>query len=290
MAWGGALDGCAAPRSLALVHPALDVGQRPVIAHRGNRAHAPENTMEAFRQAVALGADALELDVHVSADGVPVVHHDATLDRTTDGTGPLAGRTLAELRKLDAGARWTGDGGRSHPYRGREIGVPTLAEVLDGFPTTPLVVEIKTPAAAPAVLAALERHGARARVVVDAFDPASLAPLRGRGIALGASRAGVVRLLGAALAGEIGAVPYQAVFVPPAFHGIPLPVRRFARLLRPHGVPVHVWTVNHEDVAAALWRDGICGIVTDDPATLLALRTRGAGRPPSPAEPARRER
>lgn len=228
--------------------------------------------MEAFAQAVALGADALEFDVHVTADGVAVVHHDATLDRTTDGSGPLAARTLAEIRALDAGARWTGDGGLRFPYRGRAIRVPTLAEVLDGFRTTPLVLEIKTPAAARAVLAALRHHAAIGRVVVDAFDPRSLMPLRGSGVALGASRSGVARLLAAAAVGQVRAVPYQALFVPPSFRGVPLPVRRFARMLRPLGVPVHVWTVNATEDAQELWRAGVCGIVTDDPGRMCVAR------------------
>src|SRR3990167_4313755 len=94
----------------------LDPTQRLVIAHRGNSMHAPEDTLESLRQGMALGADGLEFDVRLSADGVPVVIHDPTLDRTTDGSGPVAACTLAELRALDAGYRFTRDGGRTYPY------------------------------------------------------------------------------------------------------------------------------------------------------------------------------
>jgi glycerophosphoryl diester phosphodiesterase len=260
---------CRVPSS----HPILDAGRRSVVAHRGNRAHAPENTLEAFAQAVALGVDALEFDLHVTADGVPVVHHDATLERTTAGSGPLAARTLAELQALDAGARWTGDAGRSYPYRERGIRVPTLAELLETFPDVPLLIEIKTPTASAAVRATLERHGAAARAVVDAFDGAALAPFRGSAIAIGSSRGDVARLLATTTAGmRPRAVPYRAVCVPLGYYGMPLPVARFAAALRPLGVPVHVWTVNDVAVATALWRAGIAGIISDDPGAMLRAR------------------
>ena len=255
-------------------HPILDATRRSVVAHRGNRAHAPENTLESFAQAVALGADALEFDVHVTADGIPVVHHDATLDRTTSGTGALAARTLAELQALDAGARWTGDAGRSYPYRERGIRVPTLAELLATFPDVPLLIEIKTPAASAAVRATLERHGAEARTVVDAFDAAALVPFRDSAIAVGSSRGDVARLLATTTLGlRPRAVPYRAVCVPLGYYGLPLPVVRFAAALRPLGVPVHVWTVNDIAVARQLWRSGIAGIITDDPGAMLRART-----------------
>lgn len=93
-----------------------------IIAHRGAPNHAPENTLAAFDRALALGFNHVELDAQLSADGVPVVFHDETLDRTTDGAGPLAARTLAELKRLDAGA-WYGA-----VFRGERI--PTLEEVL----------------------------------------------------------------------------------------------------------------------------------------------------------------
>jgi glycerophosphoryl diester phosphodiesterase len=255
------------------VHPILDTSRRSVVGHRGNRAHAPENTLESFAQAVVLGVDALEFDVHLSADGVPVVHHDRTLDRTTSGTGPIAARTVAELQALDAGMHWTADDGRSHPYRDRGIRVPTLAELLDAFADVPLLIEIKTPAASLAVRRVLERHGATPRAVVDAFEAAALVPFRASSIAIGSARGDVARLLATTLTGRRPrAVAYRAVCVPLAYRGLPLPVTRFASALRPLGVPVHVWTVNDVRVAMALWRAGIAGIITDDPGAMLQAR------------------
>src|SRR5918912_1660156 len=106
----------------------------PNLAHRGASALAPENTIEAFRLALEAGAGGLELDVHMTRDGHVAVIHDATVDRTTSGTGSVSAMTLEELRSLDAGHNFSSDGGLTHPYRGRDVRVPTLEEVLERFP------------------------------------------------------------------------------------------------------------------------------------------------------------
>src|SRR3954468_24458086 len=97
-----------------------------VFAHRGGCSLGPENTIAAFDLGMAAGADGLELDVHLSSDGVVVVHHDETLDRTTDGTGVLARLTAAELARVDAGCRFVADG--AHPFRHQGVGIPTLSD------------------------------------------------------------------------------------------------------------------------------------------------------------------
>ncbi len=104
------------------------------FAHRGAAARAPENTLEAFRLAVEAGAGGLELDVHLTRDGEVVVIHDATVDRVTDGSGAVAGMTLEEVRRLDAGNSFSPDGGQTFPYRGRGVRISTLAEVYEEFP------------------------------------------------------------------------------------------------------------------------------------------------------------
>lgn len=245
----------------------LDPDARPVVGHRGAAAHAPENTLVSFARALDDGADALELDVRVTADGVPVVHHDAVLERTTDGRGAVGAHTLAELRRLDAGARFTRDGGRTHPYRGTGVVVPTLAEVLTTFPATSLIVEIKTASASAAVRALLERHGAERRCVVASFVAAALDPFRGTAFALGATQRDVARLLAATLRGaRLGAAPaYQVASVPRRWRRLPLPIAGFVRLLRPWGRTVHVWTVDDPAVAAVLWRGGVQGVISNDP-------------------------
>ena len=130
-----------------------------VVAHRGFSAQAPENTIEAFRLGVEAGADAVELDVHLTADGQLAVIHDETLDRTTDRTGPIAELTMDAIREADAGARFSRPDDAGLPFAGRGLRVPTLPEVLAWLPDgIGLVVEIKAPAAADAVVEAVQNH------------------------------------------------------------------------------------------------------------------------------------
>lgn len=141
-----------------------------VWAHRGASALAPENTLAAFRAAEAAGADGLELDVHLSRDGVPVVLHDDTLERTSDGRGPVAELTLEELQRLDAGSWFSPD------FSGEKI--PTLQEVLRwGGNRLRFNVEIKDSAAAQAVLD-LSRSYPQASIVLSSFDHDVLSRLR----------------------------------------------------------------------------------------------------------------
>ncbi len=151
-----------------------------VVAHRGASAVAPENTMEAFRRAVEAGADAIELDVHLTADGELAVMHDPTLDRTTDRTTTVATATMTDIREADAG--WAFPGSESdYPFRGAGLTVPTLAEVLDWLPAgVGLAIEIKPETAADAVVAALAGAPARAagEVTVMSFQEAAIERVR----------------------------------------------------------------------------------------------------------------
>lgn len=252
----------------------LDAIARPVIGHRGNRAHAPENTIESFAQAVAAGADAIEFDVHLSADGIPVVHHDKTLARTTDGAGEIARLTFAELRKVDAGARFSNDNGKTFPYRGRGHRIPAFQEVLEAFPSIPVLIEIKAPRASTEVKRIIEQLGSTGRVVVDSFRPEALRVFKGSGIATGASRNGIARILRESLGGRsAGSVDFQVLCTPLSYYGMPLPVKRFPRAAARHDVRVHVWTVNDTRVARRLWMAGVNGIISDDPAAMLKLRS-----------------
>lgn len=251
----------------------LESGARPVIGHRGNRAYAPENTIESFAQAVSLGADAIEFDVRMSADGIPVVHHDPTVNRTTDGSGEVARMTFAQLRTLDAGARYTSDGGKSFPYRGKGHRIPSLDEVLDAFPSTAVLIEIKTALAATGVRTSLEAHGAEGRSLVDAMDIRAVRVFAGSSIAAGAARAEVTRLMAEVLLDRpVTPFDYRALCVPLNYYGLPLPVKRFAQVAPSHGCRVHVWTINDPAVAKNLWSAGVNGIISDDPAIMLKAR------------------
>lgn len=253
----------------------LDAAARPVIGHRGNRAFAPENTIESFAQAVTLGADAIEFDVRISADGVAVVHHDPTVERTTDGRGEVERLTFDELRKLDAGAKFSLDGGRTFPYRGMGHRIPSLDEVIEAFPTTPLLIEIKAPLAATAVRAAIEKHNAEGRCVVDSFSRDALRLFEGSPIAYGASSAGAAQLMREIVLGSsVTPIHYKVLCVPLSYYGLPLPIRRFAKVAPKYDCRVHVWTINSRRVARDLWEAGVNGIITDDPAKMLKERNR----------------
>ena len=262
----------------------LDPRARPVIGHRGNRAHAPENTLESLQQAVAVGVDAVEFDLRVSRDGSLVVMHDETLERTTDGSGPVALSSLAELRRLDAGARFTSDGGNTFPWRGRGVRVPTFDEIIESLPRElPCIIELKTAAATELVRAAVRRHGIARRIIVAGFDPAATRPLRGAGFALGACTPEVARLVPPALLRRrVAPQVFEALCIPPRWHGIPVPIAALARALRESGTVIHVWTVNDAAHALRLWRDGVQGILSDDPRSILAARTSAGPAPLGP--------
>jgi len=255
------------------MNPLIELDRRLVIAHRGNAKHAPENTLEAFDQAIALGVDALELDVHVTRDDVPVVIHDPTLARIGGRPHAVAALTAAELRDVDAGAMFTRDDGASFPYRGRGLTIPTFAEVVARYRETPLLVEVKVPEAAGAVARVLDEAGAAPRTVVASMLDAAVTPFRGGALATGASGNDVVRLLWRAFVRSGPTrLPYRALCIPRWYYGIPLPVVGLARAGRRAGAVTHVWTIDDPRVAKRLWGAGIQGIVTNDPDTMLRAR------------------
>ena len=258
-----------------MTHPLLDPTALPIIGHRGNAARAPENTIESFRQAVDLGVDALELDVHLSGDEHVVVIHDPTLDRTTDQSGRVDRLSLSEIQRADAGARFTRDGGQTRPYRGKGVTVPGLEEVLGRFPATPLLIEIKAEAASRATRDLIERHSAQERCIVASFDEKAMVAFRGSGISQGASRGDTARLFWRALMRVSPArVDFNVLCMPPSHRGLPLPVGGYASILAPLGVPVHVWTIDDPLAAERLRRRGVRGIISNDPGVMRELRRR----------------
>src|SRR5687768_6511151 len=147
-------------------HPVLEGGPL-LIAHRGGGGLAPENTMTAFRSSFELwNPDMFEFDVQATADGHCVVFHDPTVNRTTNGMGRLDQLTLAQLQSLDAGYRFTPDGGVTYPFRGKGARVPLFEEVLTAFPTMRLTVELKAAAAQKPLFEIIERENAAHRIIM----------------------------------------------------------------------------------------------------------------------------
>jgi glycerophosphoryl diester phosphodiesterase len=249
-----------------------DPAARIVIGHRGAAAHFPENTAASFDHAVSLGVDAIEFDLRVSRDGVVVVIHDPTVDRTTNGNGAVAELTLAELKELDAGARFTPDG-RTFPWRGRGLQILTFDELLARYQSIPLLIEVKVAAAANGARRAIENHQSAERVLMDSMALEALVPFRGTSVLTGACFDDVLSLIPRSFTGQVPpTLPYSALCIPRWYKGIPIPVRRLAKVARSRGVPTHVWTVNDPDVASSLWAAGINGIVSDDPQKMLGVR------------------
>ena len=241
------------------------------IAHRGASAQAPENTIAAFEKAVELGADAIELDLHVSRDGELVIIHDDTLDRTTDGQGPVHTRSLQELKRLDAG-RWFGES-----FAGQRI--PTLAEVLDRFAgKVPLAIEIKAGSAffrgiEERVVSVLREHQVISQVAVASFDHYALLTLKElepclRTAALLVGRPVSISALAGPSKADAMAIEFSLV------------TKIEVDACRAAGLQLVVWVVNEPAQMRYFIDLGVDGIITDRPDLLrYALAERSEPRP-----------
>jgi len=247
---------------------------RPLLfGHRGASAKAPENTLMAFERAVAVGVDVLELDVHLSKDGVVVVHHDAAVDRTTNGSGEVKSFTFSELRALDAGYRFV-DAAGEHCFRGRGCQIPRLSDVLAAFPGRGFNIEVKQaePVMVRAVLEVLERAGT-SNVVLAAADDGIMRSIVAAdpGVALGMSSAECWRFWWQAM---LGRTPREfsgrCLQVPPYHYGVlPVTSRRVVKAAHDAGLEVHVWTINDPREAAHWLARGVDGVMSDDPDAIV---------------------
>ena len=244
------------------------------VAHRGGGKLAPEATLAAFRAASAAGADVLEMDVRRTADGALVVIHDALVDRTTDGSGPVASLRLDELRRLNAGHHFRTPGG-AFPYREDPLPVPTFAEIQEAHPDLRFVVEMKTPDTAEPLCAAIREEGRELRTLVAAFDRESLERFRAAcpEVATGAGFPEVVTFLALAYGGLAGLhdSAADALLVGETSGPLRVVTPRFLHAARRAGLPVLVWTVNRPEDMERLLALGVHGILTDDPATLSGV-------------------
>lgn len=247
-----------------------------MFAHRGGAKLAPENTIPAFDSGIAHGADGFELDVHLSADGIPVVIHDPTLDRTTDQAGPVRARTMDDLARVDAGYACERDG--THPFRGQGIGVPTLETVLRRYPSARVIIEMKGGQAELAVEVArvVKRCDAIDRICVGSFNQTAIDALRSASpdIATGASQEEARWTLHRSWVRWpwIGERPYVAFQVPEWVGRMRVVSRRFIRQVHQEGQVVQVWVVDKPEDAARLFDWGVDGLITDRPDVTVPAR------------------
>jgi len=251
-----------------------------LFAHRGASGEAPENTLAAFRRAVALGIEYIELDVHLSRDGHVVVIHDATLERTTNGSGRVQEQILAQLQQWDAGYRFSPDGGQTFPFRATGITVPTLAEVFQQCPGVKFTVEIKPqePGIEEHVIAVVRACEREADVILASEHDRVLQRVRGLAPDLATSFAygEVLDFIRRVTTGQLVDYrpPGHALQIPPEFQGVPLVTEQTLAVAHECGCEMHVWTINDAREMVRLLDLGVDGVMSDFPGVLLEVARR----------------
>jgi len=268
-------------------HPYFDLHLPIILGHRGAAGEMPENTLLSFATGLELGAQILESDVHVTRDGIPVLAHDADVDRVTEGTGAIASLDLADLQRLDAGYRFSPDEGKSFPYRGRGLVIPTLEQTFNAQSSARFNLELKTGAhdLPTRVLTLCREHAREHRTLVTSGSDEVMTDLRsaiardGSQVAIGASTADILAFVRSALAGDAPKSDSMALQIPVEFAGRPLITHELIRHAHAHGAQIHAWTINEPAEIERLLDLGVDGIVTDHPGRMASLvaerRARG---------------
>jgi len=241
-------------------YPFLDWPGPLAFAHRGGASEAPENTMPAFAQAVAMGYRYLETDAHVTADGVLVAFHDDRLDRVTDGTGLIAELPWSEVQRAKVD--------------GREP-IPLLEDLLATWPDVRINIDPKQDAVAEVLAQAIVRTSSVDRVCVGAFSDRRIAKVKaltGPGLCTSMGPREVARLVSASRGGPGRAgLRSPCAQVPPRQGRLPLVTRRLVDTAHRLGVQVHVWTIDDRAEMERLLDLGVDGLMTDRPQVLKDL-------------------
>jgi glycerophosphoryl diester phosphodiesterase len=256
-------------------------GRKPrLFAHRGASGEAPENTLVAFQRAVELGMSYAELDVHASRDGIVVVSHDATLERTTNGRGHIRELYLTELQTFDAGYHFSSDNGETFPFRATGVKIPTLIAVLESFPTLHLTIEIKQvdPPIEELVIAAVRSCGHEEHVILASEHDAVLARVRALAPEIASSFAygEVVEFIQRVTTNQLSDYrpPGQALQIPPEFQGIPLVTAQTVAAAHALNCEMHVWTIDDPLEMEQLLDLDVDGIMSNFPGRLLEVVRR----------------
>ncbi|MDX1616162.1 MAG: glycerophosphodiester phosphodiesterase [Candidatus Promineifilaceae bacterium] len=264
--------------------PFASQGGPVLLAHRGFSGRFPENTMLAFEKAADLPIDGLEMDIYATRDDVLVVAHDDSLERTTDGQGRIEERTLAELQTLDAGYRFSPDGGASYPFRGQGLTIPTMDEVLGAFTDLWINVDIKhhEPRVVALFCDLIERHNAAEQLCVGSFSHETVSRFR----------AGCPEVVTLATNNEIRALYAwhllrlsglfrrggHAMQVPPqqSRFGLTFDLTspRFIQAAHDNEMAIHLWTVNESDEMKRYLAAGVDGLITNFPDRALRVTER----------------
>ncbi|HTU99532.1 MAG TPA: glycerophosphodiester phosphodiesterase [Luteitalea sp.] len=273
-----------APGRASADHPVLSLDSPLVFAHRGGSVLRPENTVVAFDHGLALGADGLEFDVRLSRDGEPMVHHDETLDRTTDGRGALTALSAAELERLDAGHHFRGLDGET--FRGQGVRIPRLTEVLARY-DVPCIIELKghDPEVGRRAAAVVRAAGALGRVCFGGFTDAVVRAARetGADVITSAAKEEIRWFL---YRSWLGLAPtqtaYRAFQVPETAGVTRVVSRRFVRAATRARIPVAVWTVDEPADMERLLEWGVRGVISDRPDLAVPAVRRWRASHPGP--------
>jgi len=265
-------------------HPYFDLPRPIPVGHRGASGELPENTLPAFARALEQGALILETDVHPSADGVPVIFHDDELDRVSEGSGPISAQPLDALRRLDAGYRFSPDGGRSFPARGQGIRIPTLEEAFESFPGARFNVELKEGDSTfvERVVKLVAATGRADRTLLTTADDELMAVLRevlgrtGVSVAMGASTGDCIAFVKAADDGSAPPPEPMALQIPTHFGPDPLVTPELIAFAHAHDVQIHVWTINEPDEIDRLLALDVDAVMSDFPIRVVEAIGRRA--------------
>jgi glycerophosphoryl diester phosphodiesterase len=252
--------------------------RRPlVMAHRGGAGLWPENTMYGFERAVDLGGDVLETEIHSTADDILVLMHDSTVDRTTNGSGPIRAFTLEELKTLDAGYNWTSDGGQTFPFRGSGITVPTMEEVFTALPAVRMNIDIKQekPSLVEPLCKTIRAFDMVDKVMVASFSSKVLKAFRRVcpevATSAGTGEVALFFMMNMVFLGAAYRPACQAFQIPEYSSGLRVLTNRFVNTAHGLNLDVHVWTINEVTDMKRLLASGVDGIVTDYPDRLISL-------------------
>ncbi len=260
-------------------HPYFDLPGPVILGHRGAAGVAPENTLFAFERGLADGAHIIESDVHITRDGVPVLVHDPSVDRTTDGSGLVAELSLEELHRLDAGHRFRDphdQSGEGFPHRGQGLRLPTLEEAFTSFPGVRFNLEIKANDfdGVRRVVELVADGGREDLTLLTSGENEIMAALRdelartGLRPALGAALCDILEVVRAAQAGDRPQTDSMALQIPREFAGGPLVTQSLLEHCHLHGIVLHAWTINDPDEMTELIDMGVDGLVTDVPGVM----------------------
>ncbi|MDZ7834334.1 MAG: glycerophosphodiester phosphodiesterase [Alkalibacterium sp.] len=256
-----------------------------VIAHRGGRALAPENTLTAFTNAAGLGVDVLEYDIHITADGHLVVIHDDTVDRTTNGSGKVNEMTLDEIKELDAGYHFQ-DADGAFTFRGAGVQIPTVEEVFAAFGDKKHMIELKD-SNKPSMYGALidemwnkiQDYDMEENVLIVSFDHdinLRFQNVSGGEVAIGAGEEETRQfvMMHKAFLNALYRPKASAFQLPTEQEGFNLADWKLIRGASNRGMHVYYWTINEEKTMRELIELGADGIMTDDPRLLLEVMSK----------------